>query len=103
MLELPPELHLRIAECLSQADLFNFRLSCKTLSSAGHSALFSPPKASCLYIHPTTIQRFIDICHDDALATKVTTVIVLGDFMLGKFKAGLQSIHLPSGNLTDHC
>ncbi|KAI7352010.1 hypothetical protein KC320_g4693 [Hortaea werneckii] len=82
MLELPPELHLRIAECLSQADLFNFRLSCKTLSSAGHSALFSPPKASCLYIHPTTIQRFIDICHDDALATKVTTVIVLGDFML---------------------
>ncbi|RMY94017.1 hypothetical protein D0861_01554 [Hortaea werneckii] len=82
MLELPPELHLRIAECLSQADLLNFRLSCKALSSPGHSVLFSPQKASQLYIHPTTIQRFIDICHDDALANKVATVIVLGDFML---------------------
>ncbi|KAI7464741.1 hypothetical protein KC357_g7828 [Hortaea werneckii] len=82
MLELPPELHLRIAECLSQADILDFRLSCKTLSSPGHSVLFSPQKASQLYIHPRTIQRFIDICHDDALATKVTTVIVLGDFIL---------------------
>ncbi|RMY53251.1 hypothetical protein D0863_14008 [Hortaea werneckii] len=83
MLELPPEMHLRIAESLPQADLFNFRLSCKTLSGPGHSVLFSPQKASQLYIHPTTIQRFIDVCQDDALATKVTTVIVLGDFMLG--------------------
>ncbi|RMX71804.1 hypothetical protein D0869_15261 [Hortaea werneckii] len=82
MLELPPEMHLRIAESLPQADLFNFRLSCKTLSSPGHSVLFSPQKASRLYIHATTIQQFIDICHDDALMTKVTTVMVLGDFMV---------------------
>ncbi|KAI7153876.1 hypothetical protein KC349_g8065 [Hortaea werneckii] len=102
MLELPPELHLRIAEGLSQADLFNFRLSCKTLSSPGYSVLFSPQKASQLYIHPTTIQRFIDICHDDALAAKVTTVIVLGDFMIGKFGDALRSNDLPAGSVTDN-
>lgn len=102
MLELPPELHLRIAECLSQADLFNFRLSCKTLSSPGHSVLFSPQKASRLYIHPTTIQRFIDVCHDDALATKVTTVIVLGDFMLGEFVSAPRSNYLISVSSTDN-
>ncbi|RMX93900.1 hypothetical protein D0867_14046 [Hortaea werneckii] len=83
MLELPAELHLRIAECLSQDDLFNFRLSCKTLLSPGHSVLFSPQKASRLYIHPTTIQRYIDICHADTFAAKVTSVVVLGDFTLG--------------------
>ncbi|RMZ16783.1 hypothetical protein D0862_01107 [Hortaea werneckii] len=83
MLELPPELHIRIGECLSQADIFNFRLSCKTLSSPGHSILFPPQKASRLYIHPTTIQRFIDVCHDDTFAAKVTSVVVLGNFTLG--------------------
>ncbi|GAB1744568.1 hypothetical protein NU219Hw_g1971t1 [Hortaea werneckii] len=97
MLELPPKMHLRIAESLPQADLFNFRLSCKTLSSPGHSVLFSPQKASRLYIHPTTIQQFIDICHDDALMTKVTTVVVLGDFTLdiNPSRGSRHSCHYP--------
>ncbi|RMX92673.1 hypothetical protein D0867_14493 [Hortaea werneckii] len=97
MLELPPEMHVRIAESLPQADLFNFRLSCKTMSNHGHSVLFSPQKASRLYIHPTTIQQFIDICHDDALMTKVTTVVVLGDSMvdLHPSRGSRHSCHYP--------
>ncbi|RMZ26700.1 hypothetical protein D0859_09227 [Hortaea werneckii] len=106
MLELPSDLHLRIAECLSQADLFNFRLSCKTLSSPGHSVLFSSQKVSWLYIHPTTIKRFIDICHDSVLASKVTTVVVLGHFMLDgaepRQSQGLCHLPWPCSEGNDH-
>jgi len=75
---LSDELLLDIAELLLQVDLLSYRLACRRLANVGSTILLPLAKLTRLYLHPTSIDRFIQICNGGEFAAGVRTVVLLG-------------------------
>jgi len=72
------DIQLEIARILPPEDLSAFRLVCRAFADVGGSALLTPAKLSRIYLHATSIPRFIDICNDADIALRIDTVVILG-------------------------
>jgi len=75
---LSDELLLDIAEPLPQRYFLNYRLVCRKLASVGSTILLPSPKLARLYLHPTLVDRFIEICHDKDFSARFETVVLPG-------------------------
>ncbi|KAK5129449.1 hypothetical protein LTR08_003242 [Meristemomyces frigidus] len=72
------ELLLAIAELLPSNDLLSYRLTCRAFDSAGKWVLLHSDTPSRIYLHPSSINRFIDICGNKDFASKISNIIVVG-------------------------
>ncbi|KAK5680244.1 hypothetical protein LTS10_007171 [Elasticomyces elasticus] len=73
---LPPELLIRIAECLDATSLLELRHCCSELCAACESVI--KDKYSKLYLHPTNLTDVIAFCGKSGFAASITELVLLG-------------------------
>lgn len=78
LLQLPPEILLDIAELLPQAGVLSLRAACRPLLAVGDRLVMTPQRLSRIYLHPSSIQRVLNICEYSTHREKVTELVLLG-------------------------